>query len=101
MLTLQQVLPYLNSEQVDTSDTAYLNAAVGAVSDYLEHYTNLTLDANAPLGLVQAAADMITYQTTTRPHLKEMESEDMTLAFNTDYPAHLTKRLTHYRRVAW
>lgn len=101
MLNLNQIKPFFNPDKIDLSKTSLLTALTQGASDYVEHYTNLTLDENAPKGLVQTVADIVTYHFSTRLDIQELKSEDMAMIFNIKYPPSITKRLTCYRRLKW
>ena len=101
MLNLNQIKPFLNPEKIDLSKTSLLTAITQGTSDYVENYINITLDENAPKGLIQCVADMVAYHFSIRPDIQELKSEDMKMVFNTKYPPSITKRLNCYKRLKW
>lgn len=101
MLNLTDIRAYLNADKVDVTKTSYLNALANGVSDYMEHYLNIEVNSESPKGLLLICADMVSYQFSIRPDLKELRTEDMELVYSTKYPDNITTRLNSYRKLKW
>lgn len=101
MVTLADIQPFLNPEISATIPPDYLSALATGVWDYVQNYTNWPETKDPPPGLLMVCADMVVFYGNTRSTYKEMQSEDMTLVFNTSLPDTIVRRLTCYRRVRW
>ena len=101
VLTFEDIRPYISTENIDIKEKFHLDSMTKAMTDFVENYTNLTIDENSPKGLIQIVADMMIYYASIRPGLLEMKAEDMSLIFNNKYPQMIKKRLIEYRRLKW
>lgn len=101
MLTFNDIKPYLNTNVIDITKVNFLTALTQAATDYVEHYTNLTVTNNSPQGLVKAVADIVSFNYTNRNDVKMLKSEDMEVEYVTSVPTTTKNVLNQYRKLKW
>ena len=100
-MTFNDIRYFIPPNKINSTNTAYLNEITAGCADFVANYTNQTIDTDTSKGLLQIVADMVVFEYTSRPELSEMTSEDMTLAFNTEFPDGIKTRLNQYRKLKW
>ena len=103
MVDLELIKRYLDPKDIvieEGEEEFYSSVLEGTVA-FVEDKCNIQIDnSSGPLSFL-LVSKLFRYNIMSRPHLKDMRTDDMRLIFSTDYPESLMKELLVHRRVKW
>lgn len=103
MIDLDLIRGYLdpNDMTLKEEDREFHSNVLEGTVAFVEDKCNITIDTTSSPSILLLVSKLFRYNLMSRPHLKDMRTDDMRLIFSTDYPESLMKDLLVHRRVKW